>query len=188
MGYLNMMVYYFISEWVMRSVTVFVNLSLCYEVTNLSDFYLWIITCFGFKERWCSRHCRSSVANLTCRLLVTVHLKFSRENPVVSAFCSLKIECVLSSAHTCLWKLFDLQPLLNTWTLIPMLMLLGFSSFSWRDQRHLNRTPNPAPSFQLLGLSTFSCPGLFSFSHILFGNPLANSVSSLFKVHLGFSS
>ena len=96
-GCLSMMVYYFISEWMIHSITVFVNLSLCYEVTNLSDFYLWIITCFGFKEMWCSRHCRLSVANLTCRLLLTLHFKFSRENPVILAFWSLKIKCVLNS-------------------------------------------------------------------------------------------
>lgn len=129
--------------------TVFVNLSLYCEITNLSDFYLWINSCFGFKEMWCIRHWRLSVAHLPCRLLVTLCFKLSEENPVVLAFWFLKIKCVLHSVEQVSAYGSSLTcSLVSSQT--PVARVLGSSSSSWWDQRHLSGAPSSTPSSQLL--------------------------------------
>lgn len=99
MGCLNMMLCSFISKWMMHSGGGICELSLYCEITNLSDFYLGINSCFSFKEMWCIRHWRLSVANLPCSLLVTLSCKLSGENPVIATFGFQKITCALHAVE-----------------------------------------------------------------------------------------
>ena len=166
MGCLNMMLCSFISKWMMHSGAVFVSLSLYCEITNLSDFYLGINSCFGLKEMWCIRHWRLSVANLPCSLLVTLRFRLSGENPVVAAFWFLKLTCALHAVEqVSAWgssstgSLCQLSDSSCSCFGVLLLQLMGPGC--------LSGAPNSAPFSQLLMRSPFGCPWLLFLSHFV---------------------
>lgn len=147
-------------------------------------FYLEINTCFGVREMWYIWNCILSVANLTCRLLITPDFKLLSERILVGFFffwhfCLWKSSVSkFCSAHTCLLKLLTYS---FCWISDPCNSAQAVRSFLLRavGPRHLSHTPGSASQICPLCVLYASACSLTS-SGPLLAWPLAERTGSNF--------